>query len=153
MEDFQCLKKEQLHTYNFNKWPTSLLHEIRKVIGKPYKFNCFDTSGFDCYTLIYYLYSCIGIKLPKENIAKFSLKQHVKLIQKHSLLFKKVDFEDRQPFDILIFETKDGINAHLGLVLDKFNFIHTTEEKPVVIEPFLGNYETTTIRAVYRWNS
>jgi cell wall-associated NlpC family hydrolase len=132
---------------NFLEWPLSLLLPIKKCIGKPYKFNCFDQSGFDCYTLLYYLYALVGLTLPKENISTFNLKVHMKLIDKELVNFSRIKFEDRQPFDLIIFDL-----AHIGMVLDSKTFIHTNFDTPVVIEYFKGNVESGFIRKMYRWN-
>lgn len=140
-----------LDTKNFRKWPISLQQSIKSVIGKPYKFNCFDLTGFDCYTLVWYLYSLVSLELPKENISSYNLKTHMKLIKKHSILFNTVSFNNRLPFDILLFESADNINAHLGMVLDTKHFIHVDKEITVKIEPFLENINSTLIRQVYRW--
>jgi len=157
MEDFQCSIKEplditKLDIHDFYNWPLFYLNLIKKVIGKPYKYNCFDETGFDCYTLIYYFYTNLGINLPKENIATYNLKQHSKIIEKNLILFNKVNFSDRQPFDIIIFNDGGSFDTHLGLILDINNFIHTTKQKPVLIEPINNNIESSDIRKLYRWN-
>jgi len=91
--------------------------------------------------------------LPKENIALYNLKVHQKLIDKHKILFKEINFDNRQPFDIVLFASSDRINAHLALVLDKERFIHINKDHTVRIEYFLGNLESINIRKLYRWNS
>jgi len=153
MGDSQCLIKGRysLDKLDFYKWPSELLHKLAECIGKPYKYNCFDLSGFDCYTLVYYLYSLIGINLPKENISSYNLKIHTKIINEKLVLFDTISFEQRQPFDILLFETRRNINAHIGLTLDYFHFIHILKENTVQIEKFFNNAETTDIRKIYRW--
>jgi cell wall-associated NlpC family hydrolase len=147
MEDFQILQKEQ---YTITK---EFLQGLKNCIGKPYIFNCFDETGFDCYTLIYYLYKLVGIKLPKENIAAYNLKIHSNLINKHKILFKQVPYKERKFLDILLFSSSDKINAHLGLVLSSELFIHVNLGHTVRIEYFTNNLESLTIRKVYRWNS
>ena len=147
MEDFQILQKEQ---YTITK---EFLQGLKNCIGKPYIFNCFDETGFDCYTLIYYLYKLVGIELPKENIAAYNLKVHSKLINKHKILFKPVPYKDRKFLDILLFSSSDKINAHLGLVLSSELFIHVNLGHTVRVEYFTNNLESLTIRKVYRWNS
>ena len=152
MGDSQILVKEtysitSLDPYNFNKWPIPLLNSIKECIGKPYKYGCFDNSGYDCYTLVYYLYSLVGMKLPKENIASFNLKVHTKLIDAQLINFLPICYNDRQPFDVIMFKS-----YHLGVVLDKHLFIHVNFDTPVVLEYFLGNIETGFIRKIYRWN-
>jgi cell wall-associated NlpC family hydrolase len=127
--------------------------KIKTYIGKPYKYNCFDESGYDCYTLVYSLYKLIGINLPKENIALFNLKVHQKLIDKHKVLFKEVKFKDRQPFDLILFASSTNTAAHLGMVLTRDKFIHVNEDHSVRLEYFLGNIESINIRKLYRWNS
>jgi cell wall-associated NlpC family hydrolase len=147
MEDFQILPKAP---------PTitkDFLYKLKECIGKPYKYGCFDETGFDCYTLIYYLYKCVGIDLPKENIARYNLKVHSKLIDKHAALFKEVDFKDRKFLDVLLFTNDKKINAHLGLVIDADSFIHVNRQFSVRIEHFRSNLESLKIRKVYRWNS
>jgi cell wall-associated NlpC family hydrolase len=134
------------------KWPIFFLKALSQIIGKPYKINCYDLSAFDCYTLIYYLYQFVGYELPKENLAAYTLKQYVKQVQDQKQFFYSVDFDDRQPFDLVVFESAKNVNAHIGMVLDFYHFIHTTDEKNVIIESFNGNYETADIRKIYRWN-
>jgi cell wall-associated NlpC family hydrolase len=134
------------------KWPNFFLKILSQIIGKPYKINCYDLSAFDCYTLIYYLYQFVGYELPKENLAAYTLKQYVKQVQDQKQFFYSVDFDDRQPFDLVVFESAKNVNAHIGMVLDFYHFIHTTDEKNVIIESFNGNYETADIRKIYRWN-
>jgi cell wall-associated NlpC family hydrolase len=147
MADSQIYQKE---TYIITN---EMWQKIKEYIGKPYKFNCFDETGFDCYTLIYFLYKLIDIDLPKENIALYNLRVHQKLIDTHRMLFKEVKYIERQPFDILLFANSDKIAAHLGMVLTRDKFIHANEDHSVRIEYFLGNIESINIRKVYRWNS
>ncbi len=138
---------------NFRKLDKQVLNAIVFAIGKPYKFNCFDLSGFDCYTLIYYLYSKAGLKLPKENIGSYSLKVHSKIIQETALNFDVVSFLNRQELDILLFESSSSVDAHLGMVLDYYNFIHVDKTHTVRIEPFARNIMLGKLRKVYRWKS
>ena len=125
---------------------------IKSVIGKPYKFNCFDGIGFDCYTLIWYIYDRLGLKLPKENIAKYSLKVHKQLIKENLYKFSKVSFINRLPFDLLLFESSKSTSAHIGMVLDKKRFIHIDKDITVQIEHFAHNFQSIKLRKVYRCN-
>ncbi len=127
--------------------------KIKELIGKPYKFNCFDLTGFDCYTLVYYIYLIHGIQLPKENISKYSIKVHQKLIKKNALKFEEIKFVDRQFLDVLVFETSESVDAHLGVLLDTKRFIHIDLDTTVKIEPLKDNIRTAKIKKVYRWNS
>ena len=131
-----------------------IIDSIKSVIGKPYKYNCFDGSGFDCYTLIYYLYSVLDRQLPKENLAVYNLRNHKKLLTKHlTRFFIPSTFEDREPFDILLFQSTNTIDAHLGMVLDRQRFIHVNFNHTVRIEPFEGNILCGELKKVYKWNS
>jgi len=124
---------------------------LKSAIGKPYKYNCFDLSGFDCYTLIYYLYGLNGVNLPKENIAKYNLKVHRKVIKEHIHKFEVIPFTDREAFDILLFESSSSINAHLGMLLNKSHFVHANLDQTVKIEPIEANFLMASLRKVYRW--
>ena len=146
------LDTHNLDKHDYMKWPTSFLRVLSSVIGKPYKVNCYDLTAFDCYTLIYYLYQFAGYNLPQENLALYNLRNYVKQIQNHQQFFKSVGYNERKPFDLVVFESAKNVNAHIGMVLDINHFIHTTEGKSVIIESFIGNYESADIRKFYRWN-
>ena len=138
---------------SYHKFDKELLEKIKGVIGKPYKYNCFDGTGFDCYTLVYYLYSLIGRQLPKENIAVYNLRQHKQLINKYKKqFFKPIPFENRQPFDIILMQSSDTVDAHIGMVLDRKHFIHVNFDHTVKIEPFGHSINSGQIKRTYTWN-
>jgi len=138
-------------TKMFKKLDKDVIKGLQLAVGKPYKYNCFDLSGFDCYTLIYYLYNLNGVELPKENIAKYNLKVHRRVIKEHLHKFSIVKFSDREAFDILLFESSSNINAHLGLMLNRTHFIHANLDQTVKIEPVEANILMASLRKVYRW--
>jgi len=142
-----------LSIIDYRSLPSWFKQELKKIIGKPYKFNCFDGTGFDCYTLTYYIYKLIGITLPKVNIAVYSLRQNAKLIKDNSLQFKPIPFSERQPFDILLFKSSEVIDAHLAVLLDREHFIHIDKNITVRIEPIQFNISSIQLKRVYRWLS
>lgn len=124
---------------------------LPQLVGKPYKENCYDATAFDCYSLVWYIYNYLGIKLPKYSIADSTLREINKQIKDDApLLWKEISFSDRQFLDVFLFSTSFKLHTHIGLVLSKDRFLHTTKKLNVVIEQTSKSVMLAQLYKVYR---
>jgi cell wall-associated NlpC family hydrolase len=104
----------------------------RHLCGIPYRLGGDDIDGFDCSGLIFYIYDCYGMRLPREAREQSKLK-------------KKVSIENARPGDILIFRI--GREWHSAVYLGMDSFIHAPKGNAVVREEELNRYWRGNLRS------
>lgn len=95
------------------------------LIGVPYRYGGYDLDGFDCSGLVYYVYDCFGINIPRTAKKQAKLKSKVKL--------KKA-----RPGDILVFKVKR--RWHTGIYVGKNLFVHAPTKRGRVRKENLNSY-------------
>jgi hypothetical protein len=81
----------------------------KNLAGIPYRFGGVDIDGFDCSGLVFYVYDCFGINVPRNAREQAGMNGSIKL--KHA-----------DPGDILIFKLKRI--WHSAIYLGNDRFIH-----------------------------
>ncbi len=121
------------------------------LVGRKYKDNSYDGESFDCYSLIWYIYKCYGINIPK-RMSNYSLRVIAKKMkQDEGVLWIPIDWKDRRHLDLLFFNTTLHLKTHVGMVIDKTKFIHTTQETNVIITKNKKSIYLAQLYKVYRW--
>lgn len=114
---------------------TKIVEECKDWIGTPYKYGKSEKGeATDCSGMILVVYEEItGIKLPR-NSAKQAEYCH------------QVTIEEILPGDLVFFATgKDPEKvSHVGLMMDKNNFVHASSSKGVVISEMSNPYYKRT---------
>lgn len=128
------------------------LMSIGDLIGKPYVRDCYDGTGFDCWSLIWWIYKNEKINLQTRSEVVWCVRDFAKEIRERTNSWQQVQYADRKWMDVLLFATSRNMNTHVGMVLDKSRFIHTRPETGVVIGKFSKDIFSATIKKVYRYN-
>ena len=92
--------------------------EALKLQGHPYvPGGESPQEGFDCSGLVYYVYNKQGVKLPRNT---WSLASQLPSVQ----------IEQRQPGDLVFFNTSDHAFSHVGIYVGNDQFVHAPSSEP-----------------------
>jgi len=80
-------------------------------LGKPYQWGAAGPDKFDCSGLVQYVYSNLGVPLPRVSGQQAAAGKHV-------------DRQDLQPGDLVFFRLSGGRIDHVGIYVGKGRFIH-----------------------------
>jgi hypothetical protein len=97
----------------------------QSLVGLPYVYGGSDIDGFDCSGLVFYVYDCFGIRLPRSAREQGRLPGSVKL--KHAL-----------PGDILVFKLRKI--WHSAIYLGEDRFVHAPNSEGWVRYERLNEY-------------
>ncbi len=104
------------------------------LVGLNYRYGGEDLDGFDCSGLVFYIYDCYGVKIPRT--AKKMLK-----------LKPKVSLKKAKPGDILIFKLKRR-RWHTGFFVGDNMFIHAPNRRAKLRREPLNKYWRKRLKAV-----
>jgi cell wall-associated NlpC family hydrolase len=105
----------------------------QSLVGLPYVYGGSDIDGFDCSGLVFYVYDCFGIRLPRSAREQGRLPGAVKL--RHAL-----------PGDILVF--KLGRSWHSAIFLGEGRFVHAPNSEGWVRYETLNEYWRSRLEKV-----
>ena len=95
----------------------------RRLLGRPYRWGgTSPAAGFDCSGLVYFVYSRLGIQLPRSSFGQMEVGRAVRRA-------------GLKPGDLLFF---DG-SSHVGLYLGHGRFIHAPHTGARVTVANLGD--------------
>ncbi len=115
-----------------------LLQIAKKQRGVAYKYGGASPSGFDCSGFVSYVYSKMGVALPRTAKAQ-------------STFGRILETPDLLPGDILFFETSDsGEINHSGIYLGNGEFIHASSGKGKVT---ISNMRYGFYAKAFRWGT
>lgn len=110
--------------------------ETDKYLYQKYQFNGRGKKGYDCLGLMLDVLNDNNIDLPDGDGRKINYdwfqSEPERFIKGLSNYFDKVDINDRQPLDVVVFLFA-GIPKHSGVLIDNYNFIHIIENSTVHI--------------------
>jgi len=96
--------------------------------GAPYRNGGTDPAGFDCSGFTQYVFSRYRVVLPRETRDQF-------------LVGKSVGVEDVSPGDLLFFTTNAPGASHVGIAINREEFVHAPSSKGVVrVERLAATY-------------
>jgi cell wall-associated NlpC family hydrolase len=111
----------------------------KNLVGIPYRFGGVDIDGFDCSGLVFYVYDCFGIKVPRNAREQARMTGTSKLRQ-------------AAPGDILVFKLKRI--WHSAIYLGNGRFIHAPSAGGWVRFENLNEYWLSRLRKVINvWSS
>jgi cell wall-associated NlpC family hydrolase len=97
-------------------------------LGVPYRNGGTDPSGFDCSGFVQYVFSRLGIALPREVRDQYRVGQEIKLA-------------DVKAGDLLFFETVSRGASHVGMAIGPGQFVHAPSSRGVVrVERYGAQY-------------
>lgn len=117
-------QKTKIYPY---KGPKTIIKLAKRYLGIPYKYGGTSPSmGFDCSGLVKYVYSKIGLTLPRSTKKQFEIS---------SIVHPK----NARPGDLLFFDIEGNGVSHVGIYLGKMKFIHAPRTGSVVKIVSLNN--------------
>ena len=101
---------------------TSLQH-----VGVPYWFGGTTPRGFDCSGFTRYVFSTIGVELPRMADSQYGVG-------------RPVPADRMQPGDLVFFETYESGPSHVGIYIGNSQFISATSSRGVKVDDLYGYY-------------
>ncbi|MCD6160867.1 MAG: C40 family peptidase [candidate division Zixibacteria bacterium] len=102
-----------------------LKYVSKGYLGVPYRYGGTGKHGFDCSGFVYRVYSdALNRKLPRTTKGLFKASYDISVSQ-------------AQTGDLVFFRIKSGKLDHVGMMLNKSGFIHTSKSRGVVVS-YLG---------------
>jgi cell wall-associated NlpC family hydrolase len=124
---------------------------IDKYLGVPYLHKGRDLKGLDCWGLIILVYKDLDMTVLDFDIdydQNWSFKKENYFIENYHKQWVKIEVpETPKLFDVVLFNSRNGIPNHAGIVMNGTRFIHTCKAGTV-----LGrvNNMTDKIEGYYR---
>jgi cell wall-associated NlpC family hydrolase len=114
---------------------------VKKYLGVSYEHNGRSLNGLDCLGLVKLFLADEGIEFDDNDgnhISKdwYTSDSHryIKGLERQA---DRIEYDDIQPLDIVVFSIDGGNPTHSGVIVDDRNrFIHVLEGQQVVIEHF-----------------
>ncbi len=106
----------------------SIIETARAYLGSPYKYGGNSTeTGIDCSAYVKKVFSRFGVNLPRT----------VRTMHKHAKgLWINKDYLEKG--DLVFFETDRPFPSHIGIYIDKGDFIHASSAQGKVVVSNLG---------------
>ena len=104
-----------------------LISSSFQYVGVPYWFGGTTPRGFDCSGFTRYVFSQVGISLPRMADGQFSVG-------------RPVSTEKLRPGDLVFFETYEPGPSHVGIYIGNSQFISATSSRGVVVADLFGYY-------------
>jgi cell wall-associated NlpC family hydrolase len=105
----------------------------QNLAGIPYVYGGSDIDGFDCSGLVFYVYDCFGIRLPRSAREQARIKSAIKL-------------KSAAPGDILVFKLKKI--WHSAIYMGKNCFVHAPNAEGWVRFETLNEYWRSHLHTV-----
>ena len=128
---------------------------ILKVMGVPFVEKGRDYSGLDCYGLVRLSYHEIfGVDLPdyRDQYEDTGNSRDSRLALSELIAMKKRKWEPvakYQPMDVALFNL-GGMPIHVGIMIDKKNFLHCEKKIGTVIESISSLAWNRRLNGVFR---
>jgi probable lipoprotein NlpC len=121
----------------------------KSLIGVPYRENGRDRSGFDCYGLVLFLGKANGLDMPESLYLEERADRHG-LFEDNVSWFECVDTP--QFGDLATFRHGKFV-THVGMMIDRFRFIHATKPSGTVISSLDSLLYKNKLEGFYRWKN
>lgn len=104
-----------------------LEHEVKEVVGTPYRYGGTTTAGFDCSGFILYVFNKFNLDLPRTSDSQ--AKQGTPIAK-----------EDLNLGDLVFFNTNGRGISHAGIYVGDNQFAHSSSSKGVKISNLSESY-------------
>ncbi|MBA2176552.1 C40 family peptidase [Halobacillus locisalis] len=108
---------------------TGLVQEAKSHIGTPYVWGGTSPAGFDCSGFLNYVYQSAGVDLPRTVASIYA---------DHRM--DTVSSSNRQPGDLVFFETYKPGASHAGIYIGNNQFIHSGSTNGIEISSLSSGY-------------
>ena len=105
-----------------------LIRDAMQYVGVPYWFGGTTPRGFDCSGFTRYVFSGIGIELPRMADAQYYN------------VGRPVPAERLQPGDLVFFETYEAGPSHVGIYVGNDQFISATSSRGIQVTGLYDSY-------------
>jgi cell wall-associated NlpC family hydrolase len=120
----------------------------QSLIGRRWQYGVND-----CFSLVRDFFGLQGVKLPDfERPADLETCQSIFLEQAERIGFCQVDYERRQPGDVLIMRLDTQAPMHAAVLVDYDRILHQQQDSLSVVEP-LRSYYARRVAAVFRYGA
>lgn len=106
---------------------TRITDTALKFVGVPYKWGGVTPKGFDCSGFVWYVFDKNSLHLPRTADVQYQVG-------------KTVARGNLQRGDLVFFTTYEAGASHIGIYLEKGNFIHASSSKGVMVSNLADNY-------------
>ncbi len=130
--------------------------DYNNLLGKPFKEGGTGKDGYDCYSLAREVCCRVGIYLPTKNTQKLAMADNIKNRSDNINQGKEEDYiklEKPEPFCIVTFMLSPPFVNHMGVMLDKYHFIHIMKKRRVVVERIDNRFWKTKVEGYYKYAS
>ncbi|MEW9669536.1 S-layer homology domain-containing protein [Ammoniphilus sp. 3BR4] len=112
---------------------------IQSVLGVPYKYGGTTTKGFDCSGFTGYVFSQLGVDLPRDSRSQYGVGE-------------KVSIDEMQKGDLIFFNTGGGAISHVSIYIGNNKIAHATSTGSSVriddMDWYLNNYKVVGVKRV-----
>lgn len=116
-----------------------LTKAIQSVVGVPYRFGGTTPKGFDCSGFTRYVYSQLGVDLPRDSRSQFGEGTSVSM-------------DNMEKGDLIFFDTGGGSISHVSIYLGNDKIAHATSTGKNTridnIDWYLKNYRVVGVKRV-----
>ncbi len=113
-----CAKKVSIYEPD-SQLRENLIQNAMNHLGKPYRSGAKGPDSFDCSGFVHYVYKQASLKIPVT-------------VEQLDKAGSEIDGEDVLPGDLILFRIKS--TYHVGIMLNKKEFIHSSRSKGVSID-------------------
>ena len=104
-----------------------LVQTSLQYVGVPYWFGGTTPRGFDCSGFTRYVFSTVGVDLPRMADSQYGVG-------------RPVPVDRMQPGDLVFFETYESGPSHVGIYIGNSQFISATSSRGVKVDDLYGYY-------------
>ncbi|KHE66700.1 C40 family peptidase, partial [Halobacillus sp. BBL2006] len=108
---------------------SALIQEAKKHLGSPYLWAGSTPAGFDCSGYLKFVFGQVDEYIPRTVASIYAYND-----------FNAVSDSNRQPGDVVFFETYKPGASHAGIYLGNNEFIHSGSSTGVTISSMNSNY-------------
>lgn len=123
------------------------------LLGKPFKKGGRGPDGYDCYTLSFEVCRRAGINLPIKQTQVLAASENIK-DRSEAINAGKEDYirlEKSEPLCLVGFNLNPPFTNHMGVMIDKYHFIHVMEARLVVVERIDHKFWKDRIEGFYKY--
>ena len=126
----------------------TLIKFIKAAIGVPFRDQGRDTSGWDCWGLVYCLYRQVfKVNLP-DYLVEVNAEITVPLMRGELENYREVPLGNEAPGDVVVLRP-----CHVGVVIDRGRMLHAHRGAATCIQSYTGFQWRDRIVGIYRYES
>jgi cell wall-associated NlpC family hydrolase len=105
----------------------TILQLAESWLGTPYAYGGTSRAGVDCSGFVRELYGAIGQRLPRSSAQQAGIGRPIAL-------------GEALPGDLVFFNTSGAGVSHVGVIVDRYSFVHASTRAGVIVSGLDENY-------------